>query len=264
MQQHTVAALEKPRIFLTQIEGSWRSSARRIWAGAIALPTGPHHRTVGVETPAAIAQRVLELRVPPYRTRANTWRRAGETFIYATGAAFRWRDACGWWPWCSLSTREASPRVFPTTWQCLGVRSTSLAQLQRRLCSRACRRVRVVWRSSSGLRIAPEVLGRLGAPAEAARGMRARRALGALSACVLGAILRSLGVNIPCLGVNGVLPRHAEPGADALGSVCVAGMLVAAFLGSRRVNTENFRIWTIWRCNACWSDMNYENPYKQL
>ena len=43
--------------------------------------------------------------------------------------------------------------------------------------------------------------------------MRARRALGALLACVLGAILRSLGVNIPCLGVNGVLPRHAEPGA---------------------------------------------------
>ena len=104
-----------------------------------------------------------------------------------------------------------------------------LAQLQRQLCSRACRRVRVVWRSSSGLRIAPEVLGRLGAPAEAARGMRARRALGALSACALGAILRSLGVNIPCLGVNGVLPRHAEPGADALGSVCVAGMLVTAF-----------------------------------
>ena len=69
---------------------------------------------------------------------------------------------------------------------------------------------------------------------------------------MLGAILRSLGVNIPCLGVNGVLPRHAEPGADALGSVCVAGMLVAAFLGSRRVNTENSRIWTIWvwRCNA--------------
>ena len=108
----------------------------------------------------------------------------------------------------------------------------------------------MVWRSSSGLRIAPEVLGRLGAPAEAARGMRARRALGVRSACALGAILRSLGVNIPCLGVNGVLPRHAEPGADALGSVCVAGMLVAAFLGSRRVNTENFRIWTIWRCNA--------------
>ena len=108
----------------------------------------------------------------------------------------------------------------------------------------------MVWRSSSGLRIAPEVLGRPGAPAEAARGMRARRALVARSACVLGAILRSLGVNIPCLGVNGVLPRHAEPGADALGSVCVAGMLVAAFLGSRRVNTENFRIWTVWRCNA--------------
>ena len=76
------------------------------------------------------------------------------------------------------------------------------------------------------------------------------RALGVRSACALGAILRSLGVNIPCLGVNGVLPRHAEPGADALGSVCVAGMLVAAFLGSRRVNTENFRIWTVWRCNA--------------
>ena len=208
------------------------------------------YATLGVETPAAIAQRVLELRVPPCRARANTWRRAGETFIYVAGAAFRWRDACGWWPWCSLSTREASPRVIPTTWQCLGVRSTSLAQLQRRLCSRACRRVRVVWRSSSGLRIAPVVLGWPGAPAEAAGGMRARRALGALSACVLGVILRSLGVNIPCLGVNGALPRHAEPGADALGSVCVAGMLVAAFLGSRRVNIENFRIWTIWRCNA--------------
>ena len=98
--------------------------------------------------------------------------------------------------------------------------------------------------------LAPEVLGRLGAPAEAARGMRARRALGALSACVLGVIVRSLGVNIPCLGVNGVLPRHAEPGVDAPGSVWVAGMLVAAFLGSRRVNTENSRIWTVWRCNA--------------
>ena len=85
---------------------------------------------------------------------------------------------------------------------------------------------------------------------ERQRKLRGACALGARSACVLGAILRSLGVNIPCLGVNGVLPRHAEPGADALGSVCVAGMLVAAFLGSRRVNTKKFRIWTIWRCNG--------------
>ena len=54
------------------------------------MSSGPHHRTVGVETPASIEQRVLELRVPPYRARANTWRRAGETFIYVAGAAFRW------------------------------------------------------------------------------------------------------------------------------------------------------------------------------
>ena len=48
------------------------------------------YATLGVETPAAIAQRVLELRVPPCRARANTWRRAGETFIYVAGAAFQW------------------------------------------------------------------------------------------------------------------------------------------------------------------------------
>lgn len=48
------------------------------------------YATVGVETPAAIEQRVLELRGPPSRTRANTWQRVGETFIYVTGAALRW------------------------------------------------------------------------------------------------------------------------------------------------------------------------------
>ena len=90
LQQQTVVALEKPRIFLTLIEGSEISSARHIWAGAIAVSSVAIYATLVVETPAAIAQRVLELRVPPYRTRANTWRRAGETFIYVTGAAFQW------------------------------------------------------------------------------------------------------------------------------------------------------------------------------
>ena len=96
LQQQTVGSFAFPRKKQRKIEGSWRSSARHIWAGAVAVSSVAIYATLLVETPASIEQRALELRGPPSRTRAEPRRHDGATFIYVAGAAFRWAQRVCW------------------------------------------------------------------------------------------------------------------------------------------------------------------------